>query len=159
MTPPENQHQKLDHLMQKTLGDLPPRRAPVALEERVLAEIARRAAMPWWRKSYAHWPLVARCAFLLGSGAVLKGVIMAAVWVLVGFETASYHEAFASSFPWINTISALAGSLVEYLGAVLAAIPRFWLYAGVICVTAMYATLFGVGAFAYRVFHARRVSL
>jgi len=153
---PENPQEKLERLVQETFRDLPPRRAPVALEARVLAEIERRAAMPWWRKSYAHWPLPARCAFLISSGGVLKAVIMAAVWVLVGFEATRFTEAFSSSFAVVHAISDLAASLFEFCSAVLSGVSRFWLYAAGVCFVAMYATLFGVGAFAYRALHRNR---
>ncbi|MEO7413609.1 MAG: hypothetical protein ABIZ81_09645 [Opitutaceae bacterium] len=153
--PPENHEQMLERLIQKTLRDLPARRAPSSLEDRVFAEIGRRAARPWWQKSYTHWPLPARCAFLIGSAAVLKTVIMAAVWFLVGFEAAPFAEAFSSSFAWLQALTDLAGSIWQFGGAVLYSIPRFWLYAGALCLAAMYATLFGLGAFAYRVFHGK----
>jgi hypothetical protein len=153
---PENHEQKLERLIQQTLRDLPARRAPSSLENRVFAELERRAAQPWWRKSYAHWPLPARCAFLICSAGVLKAVIMAAVWVMVGFEAGPFNEAFASSYASLHAIGDLAGSIVEFCSAVLSSVPRFWLYAGGVCLAAMYATLLGLGAFAYRVFNAKR---
>ena len=153
---PENREQKLERLIQQTLRDLPPRRAPSSLETRVLAELERRAALPWWRKSYAHWPLLARCTFLIGSGAVLKLVIMAAVWVLVGFQTGPVNETLAASSAWAIALGDLAGSLVDFAKAVLSTVPRFWLYAGALCLASMYATLLGVGTFAYRLLHAKR---
>lgn len=152
---PENQEQKLERLIQKTLRELPTRRAPGSLENRVFAELERRAALPWWRKSYAHWPLPARCAFLLGSAAVLKAVIMAAIWVMVGFETGPFNEAFSSSYAWAHAIGDFMHSVVEFGGAVLSTVPRFWLYAGGVCLASMYATLLGLGAFTYRLFHAK----
>ncbi|MEO6569155.1 MAG: hypothetical protein ABIO94_10375 [Opitutaceae bacterium] len=157
-TSPENHEQRLERLIRKTLRELPARRAPASLEQRVLAEIERRAARPWWQKSYPHWPLVARCGFLIGSAAVLKIVIMAAVWVLVGFESAPFVEAFSTSFAWLQALTDLAESLWQFCAAVLSTVPRFWLYAGAVCFAAMYATLFGLGAFAYRVFHGKSLA-
>lgn len=156
MTPrPENNDRKLEQAIHRTLRDLPDRRAPGSLEERVLAELERRAALPWWKRSYVHWPLPARCAFLLGSAVVLKAVIMATIWVMVGFEAGPYNTAFSSSYAWFQALGDLAGSVVEFVSAVLSTIPRFWLYAGGICLAAMYTTLIGLGAFAYRVLHAK----
>lgn len=152
----ETQEQKLEHLLQKTLRELPPRRAPASLEQRVLAELGRRAALPWWRKSYAHWPLLARCAFLLSSAVIAKAVIMSTVWIMLGFESSSAAAAVATPVVWLLSFADLASSWVEFAGAVLSSVPRFWIYAGVVCLTAMYATLFGVGAFVYRLFHGNR---
>ena len=52
------------------LRNLPDRKAPAGLEARVLAEISRRAALPWWRKSFAHWPVAVRLGFLILSARV-----------------------------------------------------------------------------------------
>jgi hypothetical protein len=146
---PENHEQRLEQLMRKTLQGLPSRRAPGSLEERVLAELARRAALPWWRKSYIDWPLPARCAFLLVSGGVAKLAIMAVVWVMLGFETAPLLERF-------RALADLGDSIIEFCQAVLHSIPPFWIYGGLAVIALMYATLVGVGAFAYRTFHTRR---
>lgn len=152
---PENHEQKLERLIQRTLRDLPPRRAPATLETRVFAELERRAAQPWWRKSYAHWPLLARCTFLLGSAAILKAVIMTVVWIAVGFEAGPFQEAFSSSYAWAQALGDLTRSVVEFGSAVLSTVPRFWLYAGGVCLVSMYATLLGLGTFTYRLLHAK----
>ena len=57
--------EELERLVDRALHDLPLRRAPHTLESRVFAELERRAALPWWRRSFAHWPLPARSAFLV----------------------------------------------------------------------------------------------
>jgi hypothetical protein len=155
---PENRQQQFERLIQKTVRDLPPRRAPGTLENRVLAEIERRATQPWWRKSYAHWPLAARCLFLIGSGGLMKAAIMATIWVLVGFESAPFADAFAIPYLWLHSLAALGSSLWDFAGAVLYSVPRFWFYGGVISLAAMYATVVGLGAFTYRTLHANRNS-
>ena len=43
---PENHQEKLERAIHQTLRALPPRRAPRSLEDRVFAELARRAALP-----------------------------------------------------------------------------------------------------------------
>jgi len=42
------------------LRALPLVRAPAALQARVLAELARRQALPWWRQSFRDWPMAAQ---------------------------------------------------------------------------------------------------
>jgi len=57
-----------------TLRALPPPTAPATLAGRVLAELARREAQPWWRREVAGWPRSARLIFVLtaGAGAILS---------------------------------------------------------------------------------------
>jgi hypothetical protein len=75
---------------------------------------------------------------------------------MVGFETASFTEAFATPFAWIRSVTTLGGSVWDLCGAVIYSLPRFWLYGGLVCLAAMYATLVGLGAFTYRTLHANR---
>src|ERR1700689_4787557 len=55
---------ELERLVNRALRELPVRRAPPGMERRVWNELARRAALPWWRRSFAHWPGPARAVFL-----------------------------------------------------------------------------------------------
>jgi hypothetical protein len=56
----QDQDERLEQLLGRTVRDLPLRRAPLELELRVLGELERRQASPWWRLSFAHWPFLAR---------------------------------------------------------------------------------------------------
>jgi hypothetical protein len=150
MNPPDEQ--KLEQLVHRTLRSLPPRRAPLTLEQRVLAELERRAALPWWRQSFTHWPLAARGAFILVSAGVVKLVLMAIVWAQVGFDAA----AFAPQFAALQTATNLAGAVADACTAVLRSIPPLWLYGAAAVLAALYTTLFGLGAAAYRTLYANR---
>lgn len=154
MTPSPDHHEKLERALHQTLRTLPPRRAPRTLESRVLAELERRAALPWWRQSYAKWPLPARALFLLASVGLIKVTIMLVVWVMVGLDSAAYSEAISTRFAWVDTSLALGRSLMESCQLVFHRIPTYWLYASVGFVATMYFTLFGLGAAAYRTLYA-----
>jgi hypothetical protein len=147
-----NEHDKLEHLIHRTLRDLPPRRAPQSLEMRVLAAIEQRAALPWWRKSYVHWPVPARAAFLAFS----VGLVVAAVWMTAGLDITPIRDAFASEFGWLKTLSTVATATVDFLQAIIRSIPSLWLYGGLAFVAAMYVALFGLSAAAYRTLYASR---
>ena len=153
---PEDRHSQLERLIQKTLRDLPARRAPSTLEARVFAELERRATQPWWRKSYAHWPLAARCLFLIGSGGLMQAAITATLWLILGIESAPFNDALAGPYAWLQSFQALASSLWDFGGAVIYSIPRLWIYAALVSLGAMYATVVGLGAFTYRTLHANR---
>jgi len=152
---PENQD-KLERLIHQTLRDLPMRRAPGTLEARVMAELERRAALPWWHQSYTQWPLTARCAFLIGSAGVAKLALMAAVWVLTGFDSVQFTSAFAPQFAWFQSAMSTVNGLGNFAGHVLSNIPPLWLYGGLALVGMMYVTLVGLGAFAYRTLYTSR---
>jgi hypothetical protein len=160
MTPSPDQHEKLEQLIHRTLRELPPRRAPRSLEARVMAELDRRAALPWWRQNFAHWPVAARVAFLVASAGVVKLVLMAVVWTMAGFDNAQFTDAFAPQFTVFHAVTDFAGGFVNTFantcGAILRSIPLLWVYAGAAAIAAMYAALFGLGATAYRTLYANR---
>jgi hypothetical protein len=133
-------HDPLEHLFDRTLRELPLRRAPPALESRVFAELERRASLPWWRRSFAHWPLTARAAFLLICTA------------LAGLAIAGAAAAIADvrSLYWAREIGGLVsagGSLVALLSGIA---PPLWFYQGIAVCAVLYAALFGLGAALYR---------
>ena len=90
----------LEKLIHQTLRSLPARRAPLSLESRVRAAIEARAALPWWKQSFA-----ARVAFLIGSAGIAKLAIMAVVWAMAGFDGAQLANAFSTQFAWVQTVS------------------------------------------------------
>lgn len=160
MTPSPDNHEQLERLIHRTLRELPPRRAPRSLETRVMAELERRAALPWWRQNFAHWPVAARITFLVGSAGVVKLVLMAVVWAMAGYDNAQFADAFAPQFTVLHAVTNFAGGFVNTFvntcGAILRSIPPLWIYGGVALIAAMYAALFGLGAAAYRTLYAGR---
>lgn len=156
MSPETNKPDPLERAIHRTLRELPPRRAPQALEQRVLAEIARRVALPWWRKSFAHWPLVARAAFLVLCIGTVKMVLMGSVWVMAGFDPAQFREAFAVQFTWMESGLAVVQAIKGFGEIMLRNIPTLWLYGAAAFIATMYVALFGLGAAAYRTLYAQR---
>jgi hypothetical protein len=143
---------RLERLIHQTLRDLPERRAPQTLEQRVLGEIARRATQPWWRQNFAHWPAGARLIFI--------GVSLAAIaflmWVAGGLNAAQARELFATPLAWIDTVRVVGHAVGDFASATFRSIPPLWLYGGLAIVGTLYVTLFGLGAAAYRAFYAPR---
>jgi hypothetical protein len=152
MTPQPDPHEQLERLIHHTLRDLPARRAPRSLESRVLAALAQRAALPWWRQDFAHWPMTARAAFLLGS----LGVVLLVTGVLTGVDASTFADAFGSRFAGLENLTHLAGSVTDAIGAIGRNLPLLWVYAALGVFVAMYAALFGLGAAAYRTLYANR---
>jgi hypothetical protein len=147
--------EQLERLIDQALEDQPVRRAPTTLGERVWAEIGRRAALPWWRRGFAHWPAGARIAFVL--------VLLALVGLLLAFTGPATDDAVNAvrsglgdlAGNWPATLRALVVAAQELAGLVARALPTAWVYGIAAVVAALYVTCFGLGAATYRLLHAR----
>ena len=139
---------KLEQVLHQALSGLPPRRAPGTLESRVANELARRALLPWWRASFASWPVAARVMFILVCAVLAAATILGGVSAYLGDR--SFEEISAVVLSWAHpllTVLSSAGGLVALLVHV---IPPLWLY-GILGVGIfLYVSLFGLGAAAYR---------
>lgn len=156
MNPRPDSQEELERTIHRTLRELPTRRAPATLEQRVLAELQRRAALPWWRKSFAHWPLGARAGFIVVCAGMVKFAMMLTVWVTSGFDAPAFRTAFAQPYAWMENIVAVVNAITSFVEIMLRNIPALWLYGGLAFIAAMYATLFGLGAAAYKVLRTSR---
>jgi hypothetical protein len=153
MTPDSNPRrtpEPLDQVVHRALRELPPRRAPRTLEQRVLAEIARRAALPWWRRSFAHWPAPALAGFVLVSLGAIKLVFLGAGWGAAGLPTAEVEAAMAQPIQWWESFRTVAEALRGTVELMARHIPPLWWYGGLATLAAVYAALFGLGAAAFR---------
>src|ERR1700761_4646104 len=101
--------QKRDLVLNQTLRGLPLRKAPLSLEARVLNELARRAAMPWWRASFSGWPVAARVGFVLACAGLIAATILGGVSAVIGDRPVS--EASAMVIAWISPILTLISSV------------------------------------------------
>jgi hypothetical protein len=144
---------KLEQVLHQALSGLPPRRAPGSLESRVANELARRALLPWWRASFANWPVAARVMFVLVCAVLVAATILGGVSAYLGDR--SFNEVSAVVLAWAHpflTVVSSAGGLVALLVHV---IPPLWLYGTLGVGAFLYVTLFGLGAAAYRTLYLR----
>jgi hypothetical protein len=126
----------------------PPRRAPVSLEARVLAQIS---ALPWWRKGFTHWPLPARVAFLVASLGFIKIALTGFISLVDLVSTSDLAGVNA-----LHRTGAAVSTTVSLGETVFHAIPATWLYTGAAVGFALYALLFALGTFAYRTLYVQR---
>jgi hypothetical protein len=152
MTP--QKHNELEQLVSRAVRDLPPRSAPRSLETRVQAELARRAALPWWRKSFSYWPVAAQVVMGVVCIAAAKFVLTAVMWLNAGLAMADLKGAFAPERRWFEIITGFARTVGETASVLVGSIPTLWLYGGVAIIVALYVALFGLGAAAYRTLYA-----
>ncbi|HUJ44580.1 MAG TPA: hypothetical protein VLW52_13350 [Opitutaceae bacterium] len=144
---------ELERFIHQTLRALPDRKAPGTLEARVLAEVERRAAIPWWHKSWNYWPQPVRAAFLVLCGAL---VVLAGLYVQAGFDTTRFHTAVAPALTLAGQVWSVVSSVGDFVAMVGRHISPLWFYGAIACVASLYAMLFGLGAAAYRIFWVRR---
>jgi len=148
---PFDEEQGLERLLDRTLRELPLRRAPPSLEARVFAELQRRAALPWWRRSFACWPRLARAGFVVMCMALVGLAFLEGAWVVA--RLAALNTSGAPSMFWAReALAALAGA-GQMAVLIVGAVPPQWLYACLAVSAALYAALFGLGAAAYRMLY------
>jgi hypothetical protein len=147
-----SEHPEKDHALQQLLDDafqhLPARRAPRDLESRVMRELERRAALPWWRKTFAHWPAAARGAFVLTCSGLIGLMLLGGHWTATTVHTLQGSAAMPLSVA--REAMALFTATGELAVLLANAIPAAWLYVGLATGAVLYAVLFGLGAAAYR---------
>jgi hypothetical protein len=148
-TPDRPTPDQLERFIDKALRDQPLQHAPSDLESKVMTAIAHRAATPWWRSSFAHWPIAARVLFLVASAVFVKLGLDAAALVIGPLDPAARSAALFAELAWIH-------ALFVSIGAVVRSLPSWWIYCGVTAVGALYLMLFGVSAAAYRTLYASR---
>lgn len=144
-------HNELEQRISRLVHDLPARRAPSSLEARVLAAIAAREMLPWWRKSFSHWPAWVRVLFL-GLTATMAA---ATVWLLIrGLSTTpvtTASELFTAPLVWWHNLNATCRSLSDLAIRALPPTAMTWIYVALGAVGLAYLTLIGAGAAVYRV--------
>jgi hypothetical protein len=143
----EASRERLDRM----LHGLPPRRAPATLESRVLEELQRRAALPWWRRGFGHWPAAARTAFVALCATIIGASFLGDVGGLL--RTRAAHEMLALASSWMHPAAAALASMLEIEWLLWRLIPPAVTYGFLAAAALLYAALFGLGATAYRALH------
>jgi hypothetical protein len=143
----------LETLVGRALHEAPLRRAPPSLESRVLRELGRRAALPWWRHGFARWPRVARAGFTVTCGSIVAAVLAASwPWASGGALAGAGAWMAGAPFrlPWARSALTLVEAARELNAALDRVVPLDCLYGAMAAGAILYAALFGLGAAAYR---------
>lgn len=145
MTPEE-----LEKFIHRELRGLPVRPAPTTLEARVLAAIEHRATIAWYHKSWSYWPAPVRALFLaVATG--FAGVAMGSFYLFMqGAEPALIGQQLANRFELLSGLYHFAAWTMDFVRRMIGSIPPLWLYGSLAFIAALYATLVGLGATAYR---------
>lgn len=134
---------ELEKLIDAVCRSQPALKAPDTLVTRVLAGIAQRQALPWWRLSFAHWPMAMRMAFVATCAAIAWISLAAPVATRVNEPTAWAQHAGANL--------TLFGSVFSHVGMDLAhSISPLLLYGAALGICGLYLLLAGIAATTYR---------
>ncbi len=148
MNVPQKSPDEFETRVSRALRGLPPRRAPRSLENRVIAELERRAGLPWWRRSIAHWPGLAQAGFVVLCAGSVRLAWLAGIWAGAGFETLG--RSGSSSIARIYDIATALNAAGEVLRLLAGVIPPIWIVGGIAFASILYAALFGLCAALYR---------
>jgi len=149
MNAPLDHDEQLRQLVDRALRDQPLRRAPASLEANVMAAIAARAAAPWWRSSFAHWPVAARIVFLVASVGFIKLALQGMATLIDPLDATARGADLFAELSWIHALFAT-------MFAVARSLPSLWVYGALAVLGAFYLMLFGISAAAYRTLYASR---
>jgi hypothetical protein len=151
---------RLEKLIAAGLTQQPPLKAPASLQMRVFAEIARRAALPWYHRSFRHWPMVMQVGFVctaLATVVLARSVILWSHPVHAASELAAPVSGGLTFLQSLGSAWSAMGSMFGATGnALLHRIPGFWLVVGIGVAFAMYAMLAGIGVAVYRTLDSGR---
>jgi len=150
MNTPRNDQERLEQLIGTALRELPSRQAPASLETRVMRELARRAARPWWQQGFSRWPLAARALFAPLSAGLVWLAYLAMASVSSGVDVARHSSFVTEAHSRWDTLSSLAHSLQALATLATSHVPGTWIYGGLCFAALLYAALFGLGAAAFR---------
>jgi hypothetical protein len=142
--------EKLEAALNQVFKALPNRKAPTGLQARVFAELNRRAALPWWRKSYAYWPVAVRAGFFIGSAAMVALLVSGLFLLLRAPVAAQSLAGVEQPFAWLRQISDTVASVRASVQHVVSLIPPLWLYGSIGAIVMGYASLAAIGAATYK---------
>jgi hypothetical protein len=141
---------QLEQLVHAELRALPLRKAPRTLESRVLAAIEQRSQVAWWHKSWSYWPTPVKTVFAFVATAFAGTVVAASYSLLSGVNPEKVAAEAGERLSLFTKLWHAAAWTADFVAAQIGTIPSLWLYGGLAVIATMYATFFGLGAFAYR---------
>jgi hypothetical protein len=140
----------LRQLIDRKLRELPLQRAPIDLQARVWAGLRQQASLPWWRKSFSHWPLVARVALVVLCLGVSAMPMLLTSQMNAGSRNAELATLLNTSFSWADSVAGYMQALLDFMGLLLRHAPAAWLFGAAITSGLLYAAFISLGGAVYR---------
>jgi hypothetical protein len=152
----QDYQRRLELRIDRELKDLPDLAAPPSLLARVMSAVEQTARLPWYRRSWAMWPV----ALQISSLALLLGLFAALCFVTGKIpQNAEYAAATAKASGWFAFAGMVCNILAVILGALLHAMRQLGtgFLAGCLASLALgYAMCMGLGTLFVRIGLASR---
>src|SRR5438270_920477 len=113
-------HNRLEAAIDRELKALPEIPAPPTLILRVLRAIARRQALPWFRRAWQTWPVSLRVLSFALLAVLFSGLCFG-VWNL---STAGFAEASQRYGSMFSSLAAVVTAIFGSLAAAVSQVPR-----------------------------------
>lgn len=137
--------------LDRQLKALPDRPAPATLAPRVLALIAARTRLPWYRRPWLTWPRAVQALSLVAVSFVLGALTYASLH----FGDLAVPGALEGRLDvWLAPVEALWTAALTLGGLIARLVQQVnpWIWAGLAALAAgMYAACLGIGTVLYRV--------
>lgn len=136
--------------LSRKLADLPDREAPSTLVPRVLAAVQAKARLPWYRRTWWHWPPAAQVFALVLLSGLLGGITWLGLQVGQG-DWGLHAERTVSG--WLQPLAPFWSCFNSVVNALALALRQLnaWIVFGAVAVClGMYLSCLGVGTVVYR---------
>jgi hypothetical protein len=147
-----NPEPSLESLVDRELKSLPPLAAPDSLLPRVLAALAARAALPWYRRAWQTWPR---------GGQIVSLAALAAACAAFGLAGGQLSNSdllrpTAGAFGLVVVVANLVATLAEALLLTLKHLNPTWLAAALLVLATGWFSCVGLGTALFRLAAVRR---
>ena len=149
-------HDPLHDFVHKALSELPGRRAPRSLIDRVNAAIAMREALPWYARGWTAWPASARILTVVAGVAAVAAFAWLGVLGTEFFSANPVREIATERVPMVSALGSAFFTVLEGLKIAVERVAQPYLLAALIIMGAGYAACIGAGAGFYRFLHSHR---
>lgn len=139
---------KLEALLSSELKALPPLKAPASLAPNIMAILAARARLPWWRQAWWDWPLSAKAAFVVL--AITVAGAMGGGGLLLGEDALSYSADLMERFNPSEGVFWNFLPLADAAALVWEHFAQPFLFYGAVLAGALYLMFVGLGTVCFR---------
>ena len=152
MKPPQNEKDQLGHWAGQVLRQLPQRPAPQGLATQILAEIRRRANLPWYQRPWIQWPTPQKWCSAFALAAVLVGTFAVGIPFLEDSATQSLVGQRASmAIDYLGSLQAISTSVGRSVRLTLSHISTTTFSLAAASLVAVWLSTLGLGALCWRV--------